>query len=66
MLKNAEKGIRNAQKVIATIDEIDPDVRTFESKVKAARKAYDKLADDEKQLVTNYTFLTRYESELGL
>src|SRR5690606_29975476 len=33
ILKNAEKSIKNAQKVITTIDQIDPTVRTFESKV---------------------------------
>lgn len=66
ILKNAEKSIKNAQKVMNTIDQIDPTVRSFESKVKSARKAYDKLAPEEKMLVTNYTFLTRYELELGL
>lgn len=66
ILKNAEKSIKNAQKVITTIDQIDPTVRTFESKVKAARKAYDRLTAEEKILVINYTFLTRYELELGL
>ncbi|WP_042471014.1 hypothetical protein [Bacillus ndiopicus] len=66
ILKNAEKNIKNAQKVISIIEQIDPTVRSFESKVKSARKAYDKLIPEEKMLVTNYTFLTRYELELGL
>ncbi|MEC1177754.1 hypothetical protein P9B03_04595 [Metasolibacillus meyeri] len=66
ILKNAEKSIKNAQKVINTIDQIDPTVRSFESKVKSARRAYDKLAPEDKVLVTNYIFLTRYELELGL
>ncbi len=65
-LQQAEKDVDAADKVIRAIVEIDPGVRTFESKVLSARKAYDKLTDDQKTLVSNTRLLLQYERELGL
>ncbi|MEO4054140.1 hypothetical protein [Solibacillus sp. CAU 1738] len=66
VLKLAEKNMKAAQNVIKQIEQIDPDVRSFESKVRSARKAYDRLTAEQKPLVSNYIFLTQYELELGL
>ena len=65
-LQQAEKDVDAADKVIRAIVAIDPGVRTFESKVVSARKAYDKLTADQKTLVSNTRLLLQYERELGL
>lgn len=65
-LKDAKKNIKSAQGVISKIDKIDPDARSFESKVISVIKAYEKLSDDQKKLVSNYNLLRSYERELGL
>ena len=66
ILEQAKKDIDAADKVIRTIAAIEPGVRTFESKVIAARKQYEKLTEDQKTLVTNTRLLLQYERELGL
>ena len=66
ILEQAEKDIEAADKVIRAIAEIEPGVRTFESKVTAARKQYDKLTENQQILVTNTRLLLQYERELGL
>jgi len=66
ILEQAEKDIDAADKVIRTIATIEPGIRTFESKVIAARKQYEKLTEDQKTLVTNTRLLLQYERELGL
>lgn len=65
-LKDAQKSSKAAQGVISKIDKIDPKARSFESKVKAAVKAYEKLTQDQKELVTNYNLLRSYKTEVGL
>lgn len=65
-LKEAQKNIKAAQSVISKIEKIDSEARSFESKVSAAKKSYDKLTDVQKKLVRNYNLLRSYESELGL
>lgn len=65
-LQEAEKNMKAVQKVIDLINALDPDLRTFESKTKAAVKAYDKLTDDQKRIVPNYNLLREYAFDLGL
>ena len=66
VLETAEKDMNAAKKVISLIEAIDPNVRTFESKVIAARKALEKLTTEQKALVSNARLLQQYENELGL
>ncbi len=66
ILTNAEKDIKAVQSVIKSIGSIDESVRTFESKVLAARKAYDKLTEVQRPLVSNLRLLEQYERTLGL
>ena len=66
ILTNAEKDIKAVQSVIKLIGTIDASVRTFESKVIAARKAYDKLTEVQRPLVSNIRLLEQYERTLGL
>ena len=65
-LETANKDLIAANKVITAIANVDPNVRTFESKVVAARKAYNSLTDIQKSLVTNLRLLQQYETQLGL
>lgn len=65
-LKEAQKNIKTVQSVISKIDKIDPDARSFESKVSSAKKAYEKLTNEQKRLVKNYNILRSYAEELGL
>ena len=65
-LEQAKEDIDAANKVIRLITAIDPNVRTFESKVLSARKEYDKLSNNQKTLVSNARLLLQYERELGL
>lgn len=65
-LKEAQKNLKAAQSVISKIEKIDPDERSFESKVSSTKKSYDKLTDAQKKLVKNYNLLRSYEQELGL
>ena len=65
-LKDAEKNVKAAQKVIKQISDLDPSLRTFESKTKSAKKAYEKLTPDQQKIVSNYSILRQYEFDLGL
>jgi hypothetical protein len=65
VLKNAQKEADAVDKVRAMISEINPNVGSFASKVKAARSAYDKLSTQQKRLVTNYFLLEDYETKLN-
>ena len=65
-LKQAEKDMKAAQKVMKQIEQLDPSARTYESKTKSAYKAYEKLSDDQKGLVTNYSELQSAVFEFGL
>jgi phage shock protein A len=66
VLKQAEKDIKAAQKVMKQIEELDATARSYESRVKSAVKAYEKLTEEQKQLVANYNLLQNAVSELGL
>ncbi|KGR83762.1 hypothetical protein [Lysinibacillus odysseyi] len=65
VLKGAQKEADAVDKVRALISEINPNVGTFASKVKAARSAYDKLSTQQKRLVTNYFLLEDYEAQIN-
>lgn len=65
-LQAAEKNVKAAQKVIKQISDLDPSLRTFESKTKSAKKAYEKLTPDQQKIVSNYSILRQYQFELGL
>lgn len=65
-LQAAEKNVKAAQKVIKQISDLDPSLRTFESKTKSAKKAYEKLTPDQQKVVSNYSILRQYQFELGL
>ena len=65
-LEQMNKDLVAATKVVTAIAAIDPSVRTFESKVLAARKLYVALNDTQKSLVSNLRLLVQYEQQLGL
>lgn len=58
-------GIPSYENVIQMISEIGTVTVDSESKIKAARDAYDALSDADKKLVTNYSTLTSAESQLS-
>ncbi|MGE7020659.1 hypothetical protein [Solibacillus cecembensis] len=66
ILKQAEQDIKVAKSVMKQIEDIDPSLRTFESKTISALKAYEKLAEEQKMLIANYNLLQNYVFELGL
>lgn len=65
-LQQAEKDMKAAQKVIKQIDDLDPELRTYASKAKAAKTAYERLTTTQKPLVNNYNKLQAAIFELGL
>lgn len=65
-LQQAEKDMKAAQKVIKQIDDLDPELRTYASKAKAAKTAYERLTTTQKTLVNNYNKLQAAIFELGL
>lgn len=66
MLKQAEKDVKAVQKVIKQIGALDLDARNAESKIKSAKKAYDKLTQEQQPLVSNYNILQAAIFEFGL
>jgi hypothetical protein len=65
-LKEAEKNMKAVQKVITQIDAIDPLAKNYASKAKSALKAYNKLTEEQKALVSNFDRLQEAVNELGL
>lgn len=65
-MNQADKYLKAAEKVMKIIATIDSSLRNFESKAKAAQKAYDKLTDTQKSLVANYNLLRSYTFDVGL
>lgn len=63
-LLQADKDKKAAQKVIKQIQDIDENIRTFESKVLSADKAFKKLTVDQQKLVSNYRILQDYIDSL--
>ena len=62
-LKTELKSVKKVEKVIRNIDALDTfDARKLPTKLKAARKAYDKLEANEKPHVANYMKLIEYET----
>ncbi|MCH7320621.1 hypothetical protein LZ480_01870 [Solibacillus sp. MA9] len=57
VLKQAEKDIQEAQKVIKQIAALDLTAKSAESKVKSAKKAFEKLTKEQQSLVSNYNIL---------
>ena len=55
-LQTAEKNMKAAQKVMKSIEELDSSLRNFESKTKAAKKAYEKLTDDQRKIVATIIY----------
>lgn len=62
-LKSSQKDADTVDKVRQLISEINPNASNFESKLKSARSAYDKLTTPQKRLVSNYYLLEDYESQ---
>ncbi|WP_431029139.1 hypothetical protein [Lysinibacillus sp. LZ02] len=65
VLQNAQKESGAVDQVRSLIAEINPNASNFESKVKSARAAYDRLTTQQKRLVSNYFMLEDYEEQLN-
>ncbi|MGN7479362.1 hypothetical protein ACTHOQ_16095 [Solibacillus silvestris] len=65
-LQQAERDVKAAQRVIKQIDDLDPSLRTYASRAKSAKTAYERLTIDQKSLVKNYNKLQAAIFELGL
>ena len=65
-LQQAEKDMKAAQRVIKQIDDLDPELRTYASRAKSAKTAYERLTITQKPLVINYNKLQAAIFELGL
>lgn len=57
VLMQAEKNMKEAQKVTKQIEALDLTAKSAESKVKSAKRAFEKLTNDQKALVHNYNIL---------
>lgn len=66
VLKQAEKDLKVVAKVEKQIAAIDMTARNATSKVKSAKKAYDKLTLEQKPLVSNYQILQAAVFEMEL
>ena len=64
-LKSSQKEADMVDKVRQLISEINLNASNFESKLKSARSAYDKLSTQQKRLVSNYFLLEDYEAQLN-
>lgn len=66
VLQQAEKDLKAAERVIKQIEELDSSLRTYASRAKSAKTAYDRLTIEQKSLVKNYNKLQAAIFELGL
>ncbi|MEK4079003.1 hypothetical protein [Solibacillus sp. FSL K6-1126] len=66
VLQQAEKDLKAAERVIKQIEDLDSTLRTYASRAKSAKSAYDRLTNDQKSLVKNYNKLQAAIFELGL
>lgn len=66
VLQQAEKDLKTAERVIKQIEDLDSTLRTYASRAKSAKTAYDRLTNDQKSLVKNYNKLQAAIFELGL
>lgn len=60
-LTTREKAVKPIISVMVQINELDPESKSFVSKVSSARKAYDKLSKDQKKYIDNIDVLLKYE-----
>lgn len=65
-LQQAERDVKAAQRVIKQIDDLDATLRTYASRAKSAKTAYERLTINQKALVKNYNKLQAAIFELGL
>ena len=65
-LQQAERDLKAAQRVIKQIDDLDSTLRTYASRAKSAKTAYERLTVDQKAFVKNYNKLQAAIFELGL
>ncbi|OBW58833.1 hypothetical protein A9986_07765 [Solibacillus silvestris] len=66
VLQQAEKDLKAAERVIKQIEDLDATLRTYASRAKSAKTAYERLTNDQKSLVKNYNKLQAAIFELGL
>ncbi|MFS0876420.1 hypothetical protein [Solibacillus isronensis] len=66
VLQQAEKDLKAAERVMKQIEDLDPSLRTYGSRAKSAKTAYERLTIDQKSLVKNYNKLQAAIFELGL
>ncbi|GEM_PF-418606 len=60
-LTTREKEVKPILTVMVQINELDPESKSFVSKVNSVRKAYDKLSKDQKKYIDNIDVLLKYE-----
>lgn len=60
-LTTREKAVKPILSVMVQINELDPESKSFVSKVSSARKAYDKLSKDQKKYIDNIDILLKFE-----
>ncbi|MGE7796333.1 cell wall-binding protein [Lysinibacillus fusiformis] len=60
-LTTREKEVKPILSVMVQINELDPESKSFVSKVNSVRKAYDKLSKDQKKYINNIDVLLKYE-----
>lgn len=60
-LTTREKAVKPILSVMVQINELDPESKSFVSKVNSARKAYDKLSKDQKKYIDNINILLKFE-----
>ncbi|WP_339215218.1 hypothetical protein [Solibacillus sp. FSL W8-0372] len=65
-LQQAERDLKAAQRVIKQIDDLDSTLRTYASRAKSAKTAYERLTVNQKALVKNYNKLQAAIFDLGL
>lgn len=66
VLQQAEKDLKAAERVIKQIEDLDATLRTYASRAKSAKTAYERLTNNQKSLVKNYNKLQAAIFELGL
>ncbi|WP_339175226.1 hypothetical protein MKY51_03060 [Solibacillus sp. FSL R5-0691] len=66
VLQQAEKDLKAAERVVKQIEDLDSTLRTYASRAKSAKTAYDRLTIEQKSLVKNYNKLQAAIFELGL
>jgi len=60
-LTTREKEVKPILTVMVQINDLDPESKSFVSKVNSVRKSYDKLSKDQKKYIDNIDVLLKYE-----